>query len=190
MTAADYVAANRRELERMRALVQRLSDEQLPIEDPTQCGGLNTSLSDGTITLGSPLAPGATIDVVFLLGVEQTGYFRFYINVEALESSGAVGKTSFRPASSKKPPALPVSTPGKPPATSTTPVITPPATPVVTPPVTRPATPGVTPPATQGVTPPARPAITPGVWRKLSPDATPDEPPATPAAKRTRRDSR
>ena len=154
--------------------VHGLSDEQLPIEDPTQCGGLNTSLSDDTITLGSPLAPGATIDVVFLLGVEQAGHFRFYVNVEALEASGPVLKRLGRPAASKKPPALPAATSSSKPAAAGT-----------TPAPTRPATP----PATQGLTP-SKPAITPGVWRKLSPDATPDEPPATPAAKRTRRDSR
>lgn len=40
-------------------------------------------LSD-TVTLGAPLADGASINVQFLLGIQKTGRFRFYINVEAL----------------------------------------------------------------------------------------------------------
>ena len=51
---------------------------------PTFGGGLNTSLSSGTITLGTPLAPGASINIRLLLGVSQSGTFRFLINVEAL----------------------------------------------------------------------------------------------------------
>lgn len=42
-------------------------------------GGLNS-----TLTLPSPLAPNSSVDVNFLLGVQQTGYFRFFINLEAL----------------------------------------------------------------------------------------------------------
>lgn len=41
-------------------------------------------MSDNTITLGTPLANGASVDVRFLLGIQQTGSFKFYINVEAL----------------------------------------------------------------------------------------------------------
>jgi autotransporter-associated beta strand protein len=47
-------------------------------------GGFNTSLAAGTITLGTPLANGASINVQFLLGVQQPGTFKFYVNVEAL----------------------------------------------------------------------------------------------------------
>ena len=47
-------------------------------------GGLNTSLSSGTVTLGTPLSPGASINIRFLLGVAQGGTFRFLVNVEAL----------------------------------------------------------------------------------------------------------
>lgn len=47
-------------------------------------GGLNTSLSSGTITLGTPLAAGASINIRLLLGVAQGGTFRFLVNVEAL----------------------------------------------------------------------------------------------------------
>jgi hypothetical protein len=47
-------------------------------------GGYNSTLASGTITTGTPLAPGASIQVQFLLGVQQTGTFRFLIIVEAL----------------------------------------------------------------------------------------------------------
>jgi len=47
-------------------------------------GGINSSLSTGTITLGSPLASGASVNVQFRLGVQQNGSFRFLLNVEAL----------------------------------------------------------------------------------------------------------
>jgi uncharacterized repeat protein (TIGR01451 family) len=45
-------------------------------------GGVNSS---ATVPLpGGGLAPGASIDVQFLLGVQQTGNFRFFIVIEAL----------------------------------------------------------------------------------------------------------
>ncbi|HEX8070313.1 MAG TPA: M36 family metallopeptidase [Pyrinomonadaceae bacterium] len=47
-------------------------------------GGLNTSLTVGTISMASPLAPNASINVQFLMGVQTGGSFRFFINVEAL----------------------------------------------------------------------------------------------------------
>jgi hypothetical protein len=47
-------------------------------------GGFNSSLSAGTVTLGTPLANGASIDVRFLVGIQQTGSFKFFLNVEAL----------------------------------------------------------------------------------------------------------
>jgi hypothetical protein len=46
--------------------------------------GFNGSLSAGTITLGTPLANGASINLRFLLGLQQTGSFKFYLNIEAL----------------------------------------------------------------------------------------------------------
>ena len=55
-------------------------------EPPTQPngGGYNSTLSAGTITLATPLAPGASINVQFRNGVQQTGGFRFFVTVEAL----------------------------------------------------------------------------------------------------------
>ena len=44
-------------------------------------GGLNATL---TVTLGSPLAAGSSVNVQFLLGVQTTGSFRFLIVSEAL----------------------------------------------------------------------------------------------------------
>jgi hypothetical protein len=47
-------------------------------------GGFNSSMSAGTVTLATPIANGASIDVRFLLGIQQTGSFKFFFNVEAL----------------------------------------------------------------------------------------------------------
>ncbi len=47
-------------------------------------GGFNSTLSSGTVTLGTPLANGASINVRFLLGIQQTGTFKLFMNVEAL----------------------------------------------------------------------------------------------------------
>jgi hypothetical protein len=47
-------------------------------------GGFNSSMGAGTITLGTPLANGASINLQFLLGLQQTGSFRIYLNIEAL----------------------------------------------------------------------------------------------------------
>ncbi|MGH9941368.1 MAG: hypothetical protein ACRD9R_03295 [Pyrinomonadaceae bacterium] len=74
------------------AMVAKSDSVMLPVQGLTleetsvqpSGGGLNSTLSAGVITLGSPLANGASINVQFLLGVEQTGRFRFLVNVEAL----------------------------------------------------------------------------------------------------------
>ena len=60
------------------------------IETPpaqTQGGGLDTSV---TVALPAPIASGQTIDVHFLLGVQQGGTFRFFINVEAATNGGTI----------------------------------------------------------------------------------------------------
>ncbi|MDT5261740.1 MAG: hypothetical protein QOC61_744 [Acidobacteriota bacterium] len=59
----------------------------LTLETPpaqTSGGGLNSSLTAGTVALGTPLINGQSINVEFLLGVQQTGNFRFFIKIEAL----------------------------------------------------------------------------------------------------------
>ncbi|MBC7931096.1 MAG: DUF11 domain-containing protein [Rubrivivax sp.] len=55
-------------------------------EPPTQPngGGFNSSLSVDTVTLATPIAPGASVNVRFVLGIQQTGDFRFFVNIEAL----------------------------------------------------------------------------------------------------------
>jgi len=47
-------------------------------------GGFNSSMSAGTVTLATPLANGASVDLRFLLGIQQTGTFKFYVSIEAL----------------------------------------------------------------------------------------------------------
>src|SRR5205085_744937 len=44
-------------------------------------GGFNSSLAVGTITLATPLGAGNSINVHFLLGVQQSGTYRFFVNV-------------------------------------------------------------------------------------------------------------
>ncbi len=55
-------------------------------QPPTQSNGgaFNSTLSAGTVTLATPLAPGESINVRFLLGLQKTGVFKFFINIEAL----------------------------------------------------------------------------------------------------------
>jgi uncharacterized repeat protein (TIGR01451 family) len=55
-------------------------------EPPGQpnAGGLNATVAVGAITLSTPLAAGASINVQFLLGVQKGGSFKHYVIVEAL----------------------------------------------------------------------------------------------------------
>jgi hypothetical protein len=55
-------------------------------QPPTQAigGAHNSTLSAGTITLATPLLPGQSINLQFVLGVQQTGAFKFFFNIEAL----------------------------------------------------------------------------------------------------------
>jgi hypothetical protein len=62
--------------------VQGLTLETPPAQ--AMGGGYNATVSAGTITMGTPLANGASVNVQFLLGVQQTGNFRYLIIVEAL----------------------------------------------------------------------------------------------------------
>ncbi|HZI18137.1 MAG TPA: Ig-like domain-containing protein [Pyrinomonadaceae bacterium] len=47
-------------------------------------GGINSTLSAGTVTLATPLAHNQSINLQFLTGVQQTGNFRFMVVIEAL----------------------------------------------------------------------------------------------------------
>lgn len=53
-------------------------------------GGFNSVLTVPSVTPGAPLAPGASIDVRFLLGVQQTGTMRFGIVAEGSPTGGGV----------------------------------------------------------------------------------------------------
>lgn len=48
-------------------------------------GAFNSTWSSGTITLGTPLVNGASINIRLLFGIQQTGNFKFYMNIEALQ---------------------------------------------------------------------------------------------------------
>jgi hypothetical protein len=67
-------------------------------------GGINSTLGVGSITVSTPLAPNASINVEFKLGVMTNGGFRFFVNVEAVTASVAqpVSEDSFAPASATK----------------------------------------------------------------------------------------
>lgn len=47
-------------------------------------GGWNSTWSAHTVNLSQPLAPGASISVQFLLGIQQGGHFRIFVVTEAL----------------------------------------------------------------------------------------------------------
>ncbi len=60
------------------------SIEGLTLETPPAQPNGGAYNSTVTVTLGAPLGVGNSINVHFLLGVQQTGSYRFFINVEAL----------------------------------------------------------------------------------------------------------
>ena len=66
------------------ATIQGITLEQPPAQPNSVAGGYNSSGSVGTVTLATPIANGASVNVHFLLGVQQGGAFRFFVNVEAL----------------------------------------------------------------------------------------------------------
>ena len=76
-------------------------------QPPTQNigGGFNSSLSSDTVTLATPLLPGESINVHFLLGLQQTGSFKFYVNVEVLtdQSGGELVTVGNKPQKVRRP---------------------------------------------------------------------------------------
>ena len=61
--------------------------EGVTLEDPpaqSLSGGINSTLAAGTVTFAAPLADGSTLNLNFLLGIEQQGNFRFAVLAEAL----------------------------------------------------------------------------------------------------------
>jgi hypothetical protein len=59
-------------------------------EPPSQFngGGFNSSMGVGAVTLGTPLAPGASINLQFLVGIQRTGNFRIGFKIEGLPGAG------------------------------------------------------------------------------------------------------
>jgi hypothetical protein len=58
-------------------------------------GGYNSTLSQGDVTLATPLAPGASVDVRFLFGVQQSGNYKLGVIAEALPEGGTSGVGAF-----------------------------------------------------------------------------------------------
>jgi predicted extracellular nuclease len=67
--------------------------EQPPAQ--TSGGGWNSSMNVGFVNLDAPLTDGNSVSVQFLLGVQQSGTFKFFINIEASDAS-AVGTSPLR----------------------------------------------------------------------------------------------
>jgi YD repeat-containing protein len=65
--------------------VQSTTLEQPP--NQPNGGGYNSTLS---VALPQPLTAGASVNVHFLLGVQQTGNFQFFLNVEAMTDTAGV----------------------------------------------------------------------------------------------------
>jgi len=53
-------------------------------------GGFNSSLSADSITLSTPLLPGESVNIQFVLGIMRNGTFRFFFNIEAQTGAGPV----------------------------------------------------------------------------------------------------
>jgi hypothetical protein len=62
-------------------------------------GGFNSSMSVNAVTLAAPLAPGASINIQFLLGIQQTGCERFEldtpINYDTCTTGAQIAAASF-----------------------------------------------------------------------------------------------
>jgi len=59
-------------------------EQAAPPNNQPNGGGYNSTLSAGTVTLATPLANGASIDVQFRFGVQQLGRFRIFVKSELL----------------------------------------------------------------------------------------------------------
>ena len=64
------------------------SDNVAPNNGQPNGGGFNSSLSAGSVTAATPLANGASIDVGFLFGIQQTGSYKLAVIVESLPAGG------------------------------------------------------------------------------------------------------
>lgn len=90
---------------------------EVPPNQPTG-GAFNSSWSAGTVTPATPLAIGASVNLQFVAGLEQTGADRLFVLVEALPRSGPATTAVMRLAGPGSiPTPTPTPTPG--PTTST-----------------------------------------------------------------------
>jgi len=66
-------------------------------QPPSQPNGsaFNCSMSAGTVTLGTPLASGASINLQFLFGIQQTGDYHVNLDLEGLPQGGGPGGSTF-----------------------------------------------------------------------------------------------
>jgi hypothetical protein len=60
------------------------ADPPPPPRSQPNGGGFNSSVSAATVTLNTPLANGASIDLRFLFAVQQTGKYKIWLNIEVL----------------------------------------------------------------------------------------------------------
>jgi hypothetical protein len=58
-------------------------------------GGFNSSMSTGTVTLATPLANGASINLQFLFGAQQTGDFHIGLEIETLPTGGGAADALY-----------------------------------------------------------------------------------------------
>ena len=69
------------------ATVQGTTLEQPPSQP--NGGGFNSSLSAATVTLATPLPPGGSVNVQFLMGIQQAGCYKVGVFAESLPAGGS-----------------------------------------------------------------------------------------------------
>jgi len=70
-------------------------DTTAPSTGQPNGGGFNSTMGAGTVTLGTPLANGASVDLRFLFGIQQTGNFRVGFVIEGLPKGGGAADFLF-----------------------------------------------------------------------------------------------
>jgi hypothetical protein len=119
------------------ATVQGTTLEQPPSQP--NGGGFNSSLSAGSVSVATPFANGSSMDVQFLLGIQQTGCYKFTIEVEALPAGSTQvlmfsGNTEgSAPCEGPSPSPTPTPTPSPSPTPTPSPEPTPSPSPTPTP---------------------------------------------------------
>jgi hypothetical protein len=81
------------------AALDGVTVEGTTLEAPSSAtlgGGLNSTLAAGTVSVADRLVPGESINLQFLLGVQQPGAYRFFVNVEAVSQAPPAGNVSAK----------------------------------------------------------------------------------------------